>query len=115
MFRTTKHLAVFAICVCFGGSITSAAAASVAVGHGGGSHFSAAVRAPGGFQRTFRSVRDRGSAIRTLGNSSMYGGYSFYEGMGLNDQRDNGGNCWVERRVFEDFEFRRVRPVVVCD
>jgi hypothetical protein len=114
VFKIIKYSGVLAIGICFAGAIASAAAASGSIGHGGGRYLGAAIRSPGVFRsgRTFGFARNGGSAVRAFGSGPIY---STYESMATDDRLDEGANCWVERRVFEDFEFRRVRPVVVCN
>lgn len=128
MFKIITHAALFAIgIVCFGATIAGGATASGARGHGSGSDFGAAVRIPGALRsvRPFGPAWNRGSAVRTLGLGAFYGGSAYYENMdndeqlyermNSDDQGQDGRNCRLERRVFEDLYLRRVRSVAVCD
>lgn len=128
MFKTITHAAVFVVgLVCFGVAVASPATASGAIGHGRGSHFGTAIRMPVTHHsgRPFGSTWNRGFATRAFGRGAIYGGSAFYEDadaddplyerMDSDDQRHDGRNCRLERRVFEDLDLRRVRSVLVCD
>jgi hypothetical protein len=128
MFKTITRAGLFALCsVCFGAVTASAATARGAIGQGSGRHFGAAIHTPranrsGG---AFGSVWDRGSPVQPFGRAAIYRGSAFYEatdsddqlyeGMDTDEQHRDRRSCRVERRVFEDFDSRRVRSVVVCD
>lgn len=128
MLKTIPNAALFAIfSVCFGAVMASAATARGSISKGSGNHFGAAAHAPRAYRSgsMYGSVWSRASGVQALGRGAIYGGSAFYEttdsddqlydGMEPDEQRYDQRNCRLERRVFEDFDFRRVRSVVVCD